>query len=84
MPGALQVRNVQNIVLIILLLKIVNKREGLDSLELQYNSLSMLVKVYARMIKVPFIVMCHVCVVFLRHPPIAIVELPKCLSHEYG
>ena len=59
-----QVRNVQNIILIILLLKTVNRREGVDSLELQYNSLSMLVKVYARIRS--FIVMCVLCFCDIR------------------
>ena len=25
----------------------------------------------------------HVCIVFLLNPPIAILELPNCLSHEW-
>ena len=37
----------------------------------------MLVKVYAR------IRHRHVCIVFLPNPPIEILELPNCLSHEW-
>ena len=48
-----------------------------NSLELQYNSLSMLVKVYAKVRS--FIVTCVLC--FLPNSQIAILELPK--SYEW-
>ena len=48
--------------------------------ELQYNSLSMLVKVHVRIRS--FVVTC-MYTVFLQNLPIAILELPNCLSREW-
>ena len=52
-----------------------------NSLELQYHTLSMLIKVYARCENK--VLYRHVCIVFLPNPPIAMLELPSCLSHEW-
>ena len=65
-------------------LNIVNRREGLETHNniIRYNIVRIIIYVGQGLCEYK-VLHRHVCIVFLPIPPIAILELPNCLNHEW-